>query len=227
MTITAATAALVFVIGRALLPQPQGTGTAPVATRVEQPPQSPPPVVAPVDAMPDGAGDDGSAAVQPGLDAIGAGPAAVVERGRDASPLEPTHAGDDAMARQSADARQADKDLARSAWRANWPDVRVSGPRASIIVPLKGSAAGGTYKFFPKTRVVAIVLPHAAALTTMHYYKVAQGGFRALWTFQDENNALAENGTKLRLKLDVAALPQVELTDDFVKVTIRSPREDE
>jgi hypothetical protein len=121
------------------------------------------------------------------------------------------------------DGPQADKDVARAAWRANWPEVRASAGRASIIIPLKGSAAGGFYRFFAKTRVVAIVLPHAASLNTMHYYRLARNGFRALWIFQDENNASPKDGTKLRLKLDVAAPPQVDLYDEYVRVTVHIP----
>jgi hypothetical protein len=117
----------------------------------------------------------------------------------------------------------ADKEIAHAAWRANRPDVRVSGSRSILVVPLKGSVRDGTSKFFPKTRVVAIVLPHAASLNTMHFYRLRRHGFRTLWTFQDESNARASDGTKLRIKLDVSSPPQVELHDDFVRVIIARP----
>ena len=39
--------------------------------------------------------------------------------------------------------KQSDKDLAREAWRRNLPDVSVDGPRATLLIPLKGSSRGG------------------------------------------------------------------------------------
>jgi hypothetical protein len=137
----------------------------------------------------------------------------------------PKSGGDGAARAAPPDSPQVDKDVARAAWRANWPDIRAVGPRASIIIPIKGSAEGGSYRLFAKTRAVVVTLPHAASLNTMHFYRLDQEGFRALWIFQDENNAQPEEGTKLRLTLDVAAIPQVELYDDFVKITIRGPLE--
>ena len=44
-----------------------------------------------------------------------------------------------------------------------------------------------------------------------------------LWTDQAETNARAKDGTKLRLVLRVPGTPQVELRDDFVRVTIPLP----
>lgn len=217
MLIAAATAVLVFVVARALLPLPQRSAEPPAAPTL-------PPMASAVDAM-DSAQADGAGPGEGALDAAGeAGSATVAER---SVSKDPPSADDSAAARAAVEVPHADKDIARSAWRANWPDVREAGARASIIIPIKGSADGGSYRFFPKTRVVAIVLPRAASLNTMHYYRIAQAGFHALWTFQDENNALPQNGTKLRLKLDVAAVPQVELYDDFVKVSIRSARDSE
>ncbi len=151
-------------------------------------------------------------------------PTAVENASGSSAPRLPKSA-DDSASRTAPDGPQADKDIARAAWRANWPDIRAVGPRASIIIPIKGSAKGGSYRFFAKTRAIAVTLPHGASLNTMRFYRLDQEGFRALWIFQDENNALPEDGTKLRLTLDVAATPQVELYDDFVKITVRGSLE--
>jgi hypothetical protein len=118
---------------------------------------------------------------------------------------------------------QADKDLAHESWRKNKPDVSVAGGKASILIPIKGSTDDGDYKFNRRTRTVIITLPKAASLNTMHFYKLKRDGFHALWTDQAEKDAQASDGTKLRLVLAVSADPQVELRDDFVRVTIARP----
>jgi hypothetical protein len=221
MLVAAVTAALVFVVGRALLPLPPQSPPSTVA------PRSPLPSLTdrtdPIDAMDgvdgvariDGASTDegGLGRAEPPLDA-----------GREPLPLAAAENGSGTSASRTApDGPQVDKDIARAAWRANWPDVRVVGPRASIIIPIKGSAEGGSYRVSARTRTLVVTLPHAASLNTMRFYRLDQDGFRALWIFQAENNALPAEGTKLRLTLDVAAVPQVELYDDFVKISVRGP----
>ncbi len=128
-----------------------------------------------------------------------------------------------AKARGAATESQADKDLAREAWRANRPDIRVSGTQASILIPIKGSIDGGTYKVLSRIHTVIITLPRAASLNTQHFYRLNKHGFQVLWTDQAETNARAKDGTKLRLVLGVPGTPQVELRDDFVRVTIPRP----
>ena len=234
ISIAAVTAALVFLAGRALLPMSGGPNTSSGPTREAPGPasQTPPPPTPPpspdaaateggecwgrdlAESAPEASGDLGALGTD-ASDAGANGPALAV------APAPPK-TDSPAQARPAPDAL-TDKDIARAAWRANWPEVQVSGPRASIVIPLKGSAAGSFYRFFPKTKVVAIVLPHAASLNTMHYYRLAHDGFRALWTFQDESNANPKDGTKLRLKLDAPTPPQVDIFDDFVRVTIRNP----
>jgi hypothetical protein len=234
MLIAAATAALVFVVGRALLPLPHESMPS---TASSLPPL--PSFTARIDAADqvdgiDGLDGMGGAAADGGGLALGersldAGrerlPTAAVENPSGTSAPQLPKSADDSAPRTATDGPQADKDIARAAWRANWPDIRAVGPRASIIIPIKGSAEGGSYRFFSKSRAIAVTLPHGASLNTMHFYRLDQEGFRALWIFQDENNAQPEEGTKLRLTLDVAAIPQVELYDDFVKITIRGPLE--
>ncbi len=44
-----------------------------------------------------------------------------------------------------------------------------------------------------------------------------------MWIDQDEANAQPKDGSKLRFILSKSFDPQVEITDDFVRVTIRRP----
>ena len=60
-------------------------------------------------------------------------------------------------------------------------------------------------------------------MVTMRVYNLKHPSFKKLWIDQDEANAQPENGTKLRLILSQTFDPQVEITDDFVRVTIRRP----
>jgi len=235
MLVAAATAALVFVIGRALLPLPHESrpSTAPTLPPLPSLTDRAKAVDA-TDRLDGIDGTEGATAdggglglAEPLVDAAHERlPTATIENGSGTSATRmPKSGDDDAPLPAAPDSPQVDKDIARAAWRANWPDIRAVGPRASIIIPIKGSAEGSAYRLFAKTRAVVVTLPHAASLNTMHFYRLDQNGFRALWTFQDEHNALPEAGTKLRLTLDAAAVPQVELFDDFVKITIRGPLE--
>jgi hypothetical protein len=119
--------------------------------------------------------------------------------------------------------RPTDKDIAHEAWRNNKPDVRVDGDRASVIIPLKGSATGATYHVTQKPHAVIMRLPKAAALITMHLYKIQHYGFRQVWVYQNETNAKAEDGTVLKVIVSDQGPPEVEVHDDFVRVTIHRP----
>jgi hypothetical protein len=226
MLVAGVTAALVFIIGRALLPLPPKSPPPTAATLSPLPPlTNPTNPTNPIDAMD---GVDGAARIDgASIDEGGLGRAEpLLDAGREPSPLAAADNGSGTSASRTApDGPQVDKDIARAAWRANWPDVRVVGPRASLIIPIKGSAEGGSYHVSARTRTLVVTLPHAASLNTMRFYRLDQDGFRALWIVQDENNALPAAGTKLRLTLGVASIPQVELYDDFVKISVRSPLE--
>ena len=119
--------------------------------------------------------------------------------------------------------RQADRDLAREAWRRNRPDISVTGNKTSVLVPIKGSIKGSDFKILKKTRTVVVTLPRAVSMVTMRVYNLKHPSFKKLWIDQDEANAQPANGTKLRLILSQTFDPQVEITEDFVRVTIRRP----
>ena len=119
--------------------------------------------------------------------------------------------------------RQADKDLAREAWRRNRPDVSVSGNKTAILVPIKGSIKGADFKIIDKRRKVIVTLPKAVSMVTLRVYNLKHPSFKKVWIDQDEANAQPADGTKLRFILSQSLDPQVEITDDFVRVTIRRP----
>ncbi len=68
-----------------------------------------------------------------------------------------------------------------------------------------------------------VTLPRAVSMVTMRVYTLKHPSFKKLWIDQDEANAQPADGTKLRLILSQTLDPQVEITDDFVRVTIRRP----
>ena len=223
LLVAAVTAAIVFAIGQQLFPvkpkQPPAPPPAPAPVA-----QTPPP--APVaDATPPAA-EAGTAAAK-GADA-GAAVAAAPEKKEEA--VEPEKAETEKPAAEDADGgrpidkqRQADKDLAREAWRRNRPDISVSGTKTSIMVPIKGSIKGADFKIIDKKRKVIVTLPKAVSMVTMRFYSLKHPSFKKVWIDQDEANAQPADGTKLRFILSDSFDPQVEITDDFVRVTIRRP----
>ena len=60
-------------------------------------------------------------------------------------------------------------------------------------------------------------------MVTLRVYSLKHPSFKKVWIDQDEANAQPADGTKLRLILSQTLDPQVEITDDFVRVTIRRP----
>jgi hypothetical protein len=123
----------------------------------------------------------------------------------------------------AADERPADKDLAREAWRHNRPDISSESGKSSILIPLKGSIAGASFRVTNKPHAVIVTLPRAASLITMRVYRVGRDGFRLLWINQAEKDADPKDGTSLKLGLSELGDPLVEIKDDFVRVTVRHP----
>jgi hypothetical protein len=117
--------------------------------------------------------------------------------------------------------RPSDKEIAREAWRKNLPDVSSDEAHASILVPLKGSADGATYRIGTKPMNVIVNLPQAESLITMRFYRIKRDGFRTLWLKHDDNE-----GTTLRLMMGEVSDPQVDIKDDYVRITIRKPAAD-
>ncbi len=122
--------------------------------------------------------------------------------------------------------RPTDKDIAHEAWRQNKPDVRAEGDHASVIIPIKGSAANATFHITQKPHAVIMKLPKAAAMITMRLYKVNRYGFRQVWVYQNETNAKAEDGSVLKVIVTDQGPPEVEIHDEYVRVTIHRPGAD-
>jgi hypothetical protein len=118
-------------------------------------------------------------------------------------------------------ALQQDKDLAREAWRRNRPDVTSAANKTSVLIPIKGSSKGSSSKVLRKTRTVVVTLPKAVAMITMRVYNLKHPVFHRVWIDQDEANAKPDDGSKLRIVLGQTYDPQIEITDDFVRVSVR------
>jgi hypothetical protein len=237
LAVAGLTAAIVIGIGLALFPVRR------------QEPQPAPPVAAPTPpAPPPSVADAAAVAATPSAEAGSAAPkaadagsrAAAADAARTAAPdkvaaAEPEPAkpaGEpepplSAAAKAVDKQKQADRDLAREAWRRNRPDISIVGLKTSLLVPIKGSIKGADFKISDKRRLVTVTLPKAVSMVTMRVYNLKHPSFKKLWIDQDEANAQAENGTKLRLILSQTLDPHVEITDDFVRVTIRRPDSDD
>jgi hypothetical protein len=231
LAVAAVTAAVVFVIGLEVFP-----------SRLHQPlaPPLAPPVVTPPPPAPTPVADAAAAtATPPALDAGAvavkapdAG-AAVPEKKEEAAE-KPTPAPEEKAATEESSAgagdrkpidkqSQADRDLAREAWRRNRPDISVNGNKTAILIPIKGSIKGSDFKILDKKRKVIVTLPKAVSMVTLRVYNLKHPSFKKVWIDQDEANAQPADGTKLRFVLGQTLDPQVEITDDFVRVTIRRP----
>jgi hypothetical protein len=117
-------------------------------------------------------------------------------------------------------AEKAEKDVAREAWRKNLPDVSTDGAKAAMIIPIKGSIDGATYHVTTKPRAVLVTLPKGESMITMPFYSIKHDGFRQLWIKKDEGSGASVLRVVL---LAEAGEPQVEIKDEFVRVTVRRP----
>jgi hypothetical protein len=235
LLVAAVTAAIVFVIGQQLFPikpkqfQPPPP-PAPTAAPETPPPTAPVPAADAASQANAAAGDASAGAAATAPVTPDAGKAAVAEQ---EPPAEPTKPADEPPAEDAATAsperkladkqKQADRELAREAWRRNRPDISVVGTKTSILVPIRGSIKGADFKILRKSRTVVVSLPKAVSMITLRVYNLKHPSFKKLWIDQDEANAQPKDGTKLRLILSQTFDPQVEITDDFVRVTIRRP----
>jgi hypothetical protein len=122
------------------------------------------------------------------------------------------------------DVSAEDKDLARESWRRNKPIITAANGKSMILIPLKGSTDDGSHRYLTKKHTLVITLPKAASLNTLHFNKLNKEGFATLWIDQAETNAKASDGTRLRLVFAEHAVPEVELRDEFVRVTIARPK---
>jgi len=242
LAVAGVTAAIVFVIGQQLFPvkpkqQPAPPPATPTAAETPPAPPPPPPITPAVDAAAavvaaPPAAEAGAVAVKAPDAGAGTAETEPAEKTTKAESEKPIAekadsdkpAADDAAGGKPIDKqRQADKDLAREAWRRNRPDISVSGTKTAIMIPIKGSIKGADFKIIDKRRKVIVTLPKAVSMVTLRVYNLKHPSFKKVWIDQDEANAQPADGTKLRFILSQSFDPQVEITDDFVRVTIRRP----
>lgn len=240
LAVVGVTAAIVFAIGQQLFPvkpkQPPAPPAVPTAAQTPPAAPVPPPMpaadaaaaVAAPPAVEAGAAAaktaDAGAAVAAAPETEKADKAEKTEKAEKPEPVAADEAAAGADDRKPIDKqRQADKDLAREAWRRNRPDVSVSGGKTAIMIPIKGSIKGADFKIIDKRRKVIVTLPKAVSMVTLRVYNLKHPSFKKVWIDQDEANAQPGDGTKLRFILSQSFDPQVEITDDFVRVTIRRP----
>ena len=74
-----------------------------------------------------------------------------------------------------------------------------------------------------RPHAVVVKLPRAASMITMRLYRVEREGFRLVRINQAEKDAKPEDGTELKISLTDSGGPDVEIKDDYVRVTVRRP----
>ena len=154
--------------------------------------------------------------------------AAEPEKTTDAS--TPSDAGEatgpDAGNESDPDCTMADKDIAREAWRRNWPTLCKVGDtgKASILIPIKGSIekANGDLKRKP-VREARVTLPEAESQLTLKLYKLRRMGFKDLKIGPPEDGP----GVRLRVRLmPGAGDPIFEIKDGYAKITVALPEKE-
>ena len=226
LVVSAVIAAGVFIAGQQLFPlrkpAPAPVSVAPPAPSPVTPPEpTPPPTPAPQPPVVDA--NAGDVAVAAKTDEAAPAEKAAPAKEREAEPDAAAEAAgaESAATTAARKALQQDKDLAREAWRRNRPDVTSAANKTSVLIPIKGSSKGSSSKVLRKTRTVVVTLPRAVAMITMRVYNLKHPVFHRVWIDQDEANAKPEDGSKLRIILGQTYDPQVEITDDFVRVSVR------
>lgn len=121
------------------------------------------------------------------------------------------------------DCTMVDKDIAREAWRRNWPTLCKVGDtgKAFILIPIKGSIekANGDLKRKP-VREARVTLPEAESQLTLKLYKLKRMGFKDLKIGPPEDGP----GVRLRVRLlPGAGDPVFEIKDGYAKITVAMP----
>ncbi|HVZ73220.1 MAG TPA: hypothetical protein VHJ20_12655 [Polyangia bacterium] len=214
------TAAAVFGVGMLVLPPIESAAPPPPPPAPPPPPPAPPPPPPPADAATDASADVKAAPDAAALEAVA--PAAVEPAPAPAKPVETPPAPPPpapAPTSSASGAKPSDKETAREAWRKNLPDITTEPGKSAILIPIRGSIEGAVFHVTTKPRSVLVTLPKAESMITMEFYGIKRDGFRQLWIKK------TDDGTTLRLVLGDVSDPQVEIKDEFVRVTVRRPVE--
>jgi hypothetical protein len=213
------TAGLVFALGQLVIPQPEWARERPIPPPLAT--IGPAAVAGPVASAPPPAAAGATAAaateLPPRAEAVPPA-AAAPEAPPTTAPAPTTATVGDSASRRAADKSKggSDREVARTAWRKNLPDVSGDANRAAILIPIRGSIAGASHRMLDRPRGVLITLPRAESMISMEFYKIRRDGFLNLWIKHDDSQ-----GTTLRVMLGDASDPQVEINEDFVRVTVQ------
>lgn len=235
------TAAIVFAGGNALLPSPR---RPPPPLPVAAPPPPAPPVAAPPPPVPgaDAATDKNQTDAGPASDAHDASqadraPSTSTVRADDAGDAKPPASGDAATASDDAgeasggdggpqaspDCALAEKDMAREAWRRNWPTICpvADTGKAFILIPIKGSLENAIWELRRKpAREARVILPAAESQLTLKLYKLRRMGFKDLKIGPTDDGS----GTRLRVRLlPGAGDPVFDVKESYAKITVAVP----
>jgi len=237
------TAALVFGGGMAILPRPQPPAPPPTVT----PPAPPPAPTAPPAQATGGQGGQGAEAGQGGQAGQGeeagaaAGQAGTADAGTPPefaddtkaaaadgaapAPAENADGGED----NSADCALPEKDMAREAWRRNWPTIcaLADSGKGFILIPVKGPVQNAVVELKRKpVREARVSLPQAESQLTLKLYKLKKLGFKDLKVGPIDESA--GTGTRLRVRLmPGAGDPVFDVKDGYAKITVATPDKSE
>jgi hypothetical protein len=231
------TAAIVFGGGMAILPRPQPPAPPPTVTA----PPPPPPAAPPAEAAggKGGSGGQGGQTDQAG-EAAGGGqggsadaatPPEFADEARPApadgeapaaaAPAENGDGGEDNIA----DCALPEKDMAREAWRRNWPTICAIADtgKGFILIPVKGPVQNAVVELKRKpVREARVNLPQAESQLTLKLYKLKKLGFKDLKVGPIDESA--GTGTRLRVRLmPGAGDPVFDVKDGYAKITVATP----
>jgi len=232
------TAAIVFGGGMAILPQQRSPAPPPTVT----PPPPPPPVAPPAEAAggQGGAGGEGGqggeVAAPGGHDgaADAATPPEFADDGKAAADAEapaaaPPAENGDGGEDNSADCALPEKDMAREAWRRNWPTIcaLADSGKGFILIPVKGPVQNAVVELKRKpVREARVSLPQAESQLTLKLYKLKKLGFKDLKVGPIDESA--GTGTRLRVRLmPGAGDPVFDVKDGYAKITVATPDKSE
>ena len=130
---------------------------------------------------------------------------------------------DGAATAPTADCTLPDKDIAREAWRHNWPTICPvpEGGKAFIIIPVKGSIDNAVVDLKRKpVREARVTLPAAESQLTLKLYKLKRLGFKDLKIAPPDDGP----GARFRVRLmNGAGDPVFDVKDGYAKITVATP----
>lgn len=126
----------------------------------------------------------------------------------------------EAAKQASADCQLPDKDIAREAWRRNWPTIcpLAGGEKAFIVIPIKGIIAGEVHELrHHPSREARVVLPlETESQLTLKQYKINRFGFKEL-----KISPMDDGRVRLRIRLQPeSGDPIFDVKEGYAKITV-------